>query len=36
MTFIDWFYDLKRKLSENYAIKIEDDIQGFFTTNKRF
>jgi hypothetical protein len=29
MTFIDWFYDLKRKLSENYDIKIEDDIQGF-------
>ncbi len=29
MTFIDWFYDLKRKLLENYAIKIEDDIQGF-------
>jgi hypothetical protein len=29
MTFIDWFYDLKRKLLENYDIKIEDDIQGF-------
>jgi DNA-binding Lrp family transcriptional regulator len=29
MTFIDWFCDLKRKLLENYAIKIEDDIQGF-------
>ena len=29
MTFIDWFYDLKRELLENYAIKIEDDIQGF-------
>ncbi len=29
MSFIDWFYDLKRNLLENYAIKIEDDIQGF-------
>jgi hypothetical protein len=29
MTFIDWFYDLKRNLLENHAIKIEDDIQGF-------
>ena len=29
MSFIDWFNDLKRNLLENYAIKIEDDIQGF-------
>jgi predicted acetyltransferase len=29
VTFIDWFYDLKRKLLENYDIKIENDIQGF-------
>jgi hypothetical protein len=24
MTFIDWFYDLKRELWERYYIKIED------------
>jgi hypothetical protein len=29
MTFIDWFYDLKRELWENHFIKIEDDIQNF-------
>ncbi len=29
MTFIDWFYDLKRELWENHSIKIEDDIQSF-------
>ena len=29
MTFIDWFYDLKKELLENHSIKIEDDIQGF-------
>ena len=24
MTFIDWFYDLKRELWERYSIKIDD------------
>jgi hypothetical protein len=36
MTFIDWFYDLKRELWENHYIKIEDDIQNFSYLIKDF
>ena len=27
--YLDFFNKLKKELLENYAIKIEDDIQGF-------